>query len=162
MKTLEIVLILARARNCVIGRDGKLPWHIPADLKRFKALTLGAPMIMGRKTFETLPGLLPERRHIVLTRDEGWHAPGAEVAHTVETALALASDVPRVSIVGGAEIYALFLPFATRIEMTEIDLSPQGDATVPAFGPDWREEAREDHPETMCTPAFSFITLVRA
>src|SRR5438309_11869253 len=86
----RITLIVARAQNAVIGRDGKLPWHIPADLKRFKALTMGSAMVMGRKTFESLPGLLPGRRHIVLTRDRRWRVPGAEVAHDVEEALALA------------------------------------------------------------------------
>ena len=82
-----ITLIVARAQNGVIGRDGKLPWHLPADLKRFKALTMGSVMVMGRRTFDSLPGLLPGRRHVVLTRDPDWSAPGAEVAHSVEEAL---------------------------------------------------------------------------
>jgi len=89
-----ITLVVARARNGVIGRGGKLPWHIPADLKRFKALTMGTAMIMGRRTFESLPGQLPGRRHIVLTRDRSWHADGAEVAHSVDDALALAGGEP--------------------------------------------------------------------
>src|SRR5881397_3028688 len=89
-----ITLVVARAKNGVIGRDGKLPWHIPADLKRFKALTMGSVMVMGRKTFESLPGLLPGRRHIVLTRERGWSAQGAEVAHDVEEALALGRGEP--------------------------------------------------------------------
>ena len=82
-----ITIVVARAQNGVIGRDGKLPWHLPADLKRFKALTMGSVMVMGRKTFESLPGLLPGRRHVVLTRDRDWRAEGAEVAHSVEEAL---------------------------------------------------------------------------
>src|ERR1700712_1413789 len=107
-----ITLIVARADNNVIGLDGKMPWHIPADLKRFKALTSGKPMIMGRKTFESLPGLLPGRRHIVLTRDTNWTATGAEVVHDVAQALALSGD--DVSIIGGAEIYRLFMTKAHR------------------------------------------------
>jgi len=148
----KIVFVIARARNGVIGRDGALPWRIPEDLKRFKALTMGAPMIMGRKTFESLPKLLPGRRHLVLTRG-AWRAAGAEVAHTVEEALALVQS-PRVSIVGGAEIYRLFEPLADRIELTEVHGSPEGDTVVPPFE-GWREAAREDH------EGYSFVTLVR-
>ena len=148
----EIVLVVARADNGVIGRDGTLPWRLPEDLKRFKALTLGAPMIMGRKTFESLPGLLPGRRHIVLTRGP-WRSEGAEVAHTPDEALALAGG-PRVSVIGGAEIYRLFEPLADRIELTEVHASPDGDTVQPAFT-GWREAAREDHQE------YSFVTLVR-
>lgn len=148
----EIVLVIARADNGVIGRDGALPWRLPEDLKRFKTLTMGAPMIMGRKTFESLPGRLPGRRHIVLTRG-GWSADGAEVAHTVEGALALV-DGPRVSVIGGAEIYRLFEPIADRIELTEVHASPDGDTVQPPFT-GWREAAREDH------GGHSFVTLVR-
>ena len=101
-----ITFVLARADNGVIGRGGKLPWHLPADLRRFKALTMGKPMVMGRKTFESFPAPLPGRRHIVLTRDRDWHAEGAEVAHTPEKALALAGEV--VAVIGGAEVFALF------------------------------------------------------
>jgi dihydrofolate reductase len=97
----SLFLIYARAANGCIGRDGALPWHLPADLKRFKALTMGKPMIMGRKTFESLPGLLPGRRHIVLTRRERWDSTGAEVVRSVEEALALA-DSDDVAVIGGA------------------------------------------------------------
>jgi dihydrofolate reductase len=138
-----ITLIVARADNNVIGLDGKMPWHLPADLKRFKALTTGKPMIMGRKTFESLPGLLPGRRHIVLTRDANWSAPGAEIAHDVAEALALSG--PDVSIIGGAEIYRLFMAKADRIELTEIHTAPDGDTYLPDFGPEWREIVREAH-----------------
>src|SRR3954454_3634102 len=100
----RITLVVARAQNGVIGRDGKLPWHLPADLKRFKALTMASTMVMGRKTFESLPSVLPGRRHIVLTRDEGWHADGAETASDVQQALDLAGDEP-VSVIGGAQIF---------------------------------------------------------
>lgn len=148
----EIVLVIARAENGVIGRDGALPWHLPEDLKRFKALTMGAPMIMGRKTFESLPRLLPGRRHIVLTRGS-WRAEGAEVARTAEEALALV-DGPRASIVGGADVFRLFEPLADRIELTEVHGSIEGDIVVPSFA-GWREAAREDH------DGYSFVTLVR-
>jgi dihydrofolate reductase len=149
---------LARADNGVIGRDGKLPWHLPADLKRFKAQTIGRPMIMGRKTFESFPSPLPGRRHIVLTRDRGWTAHGAEVAHSVEEALELAGD--DAAVIGGTEVFALFLDRADRVELTEIHAIPEGDATVPEFT-GWREMAREDHPADDQRPAYSFVTLVR-
>ena len=152
-----ITLVLARAENGVIGRDGGLPWHLPADLRRFKALTLGKPMIMGRRTFESFPAPLPGRRHIVLTRDRAWSADGAEVAHTVDAALALAGDA--VSVIGGAEVFALFLDRADRVELTEVHGSPVGDVVVPALA-GWREVAREDHASTDEQPAYSFVTLV--
>ena len=142
----------------MIGRDGKLPWHLPADLKRFKAQTIGRAMIMGRKTFESFPSPLPGRRHIVLTRDRDWTAAGAEVAHSVEEALALAGD--DAAVIGGAEVFALFADCADRIELTEVHAEPEGDATVPAFA-GWRETAREDHPAEGDRPAYSFVTLVR-
>nr|AIA11989.1 Dihydrofolate reductase [uncultured bacterium] len=107
-----ITLLVARARNGVIGRDGRLPWHISADLKRFKALTMGSAMVMGRKTFESLPGVLPGRRHIVLTRDPNWTAHGAETARSIPEALDLAGE-ERVSVIGGAEIFAM-VPAACR------------------------------------------------
>lgn len=153
----EIVLIVARAQNGVIGVDGKLPWRIPADLRRFKQLTQGAPMIMGRKTFESLPGLLDGRRHIVLTRDKGWQEDGAEVAHSVEEALKLA-NAPHVSVIGGAEIYRLFLPVADRIELTEVAAAPEGDTLLEPLGPEWEEDAREAHDGE---PAYAFVTLKR-
>ena len=150
----EIVFYLARARNGVIGRDGQLPWRLPADLRRFKTMTLGKPMIMGRKTFEGFPSPLPGRRHIVLTRDRDWSAEGAEVAHSAADALAMAGDVAEVAVIGGAEVFALFLARADRIELTEVHDAPGGDAVVPAFD-GWREAAREDH------DGYSFVTLVR-
>jgi dihydrofolate reductase len=150
--TPEIVFVIARADNGVIGRDGALPWRIPADLKRFKALTMGAPMIMGRKTFDSLPGLLPGRRHIVLSRS-AWSAARAETAADVDSALALVAG-PRVSVIGGAEIYRLFMPLAHRIELTEVHCVPEGDTVMPPFA-GWREVAREDHGD------HSFVTLVR-
>jgi dihydrofolate reductase len=152
----EIVLYLARAQSGVIGRDGGLPWRIPADLKRFKAMTMGKPMVMGRKTFESFPSPLPGRRHIVLTRNAEWRAEGAEVARTPDDAVALAGDVPEVAVIGGAEIFRRFLPLADRIELTEVHGDHVGDVTVEAFGNAWRETAREDYDD------HSFVTLVRA
>lgn len=157
----EIVLYLARADNGVIGRDGALPWRLPADLKRFKALTMGKPMVMGRKTFEGFPAPLPGRRHIVLTRSRAWRANGAELVHSVADALELAGDVPEIAVIGGAEIFALFIDRADRIELTEVHFDAQGDAVVPAFGQEWREVAREDHAAAENAAAYSFVTLER-
>ena len=156
-----IAFHLARADNGVIGREGRLPWHLPADLRRFKARTMGKPMIMGRKTFESFPAPLPGRRHIVLTRHPGWHAEGAEVAHTPDEALALAGDASEIAVIGGAEIFALFLDRADRIELTEVHVAAEGDASVPGFGAGWHEIAREDHPAEGGRPAYSFVTLER-
>jgi dihydrofolate reductase len=157
----EISLVVARARNGVIGRDGKLPWHLPADLRHFKEVTMGTPMIMGRRTFESLPGLLPGRRHVVLTRDPAWSAEGAAVAHTIDEALA-AAGAEYISVIGGAEIFALFEPLATAVELTEIDADVAGDTLLPDFDPvAWREEAREDHPAEDGRPAYSFVRLER-
>jgi dihydrofolate reductase len=158
----EIILVLARAANGVIGVDGKLPWHIPADLRHFKQLTKDRPMIMGRKTFDSLPGLLEGRRHIVLTRDLEWEEEGAEVAHSREEALKLANG-PHVCVIGGAEIYALFLPLADRIEVTEVALSPDGDTRIDAFDKKvWNETGRIKHAADNGYPAFDFVTLQRA
>ena len=157
----EIVLVVAVADNGVIGSEGTLPWHLPADLRRFKALATGKPMIMGRKTFESLPGLLPGRRHIVLTRAAGWAEDGAERADSPQQALALA-NAPHIAVIGGAEIYRLFLPFADRIEWTEIHASPPGDTQFPAFDrSQWQEVFREAHPADGERPGFDFVTLLR-
>lgn len=158
----EITLVLARAANGVIGADGKMPWHLPADLRRFKQITMGRPMIMGRKTFDSLPAILEGRRHIVLTRDPEWQDEGAEPVATIGEALKLA-NAPHVMVIGGAEIYRLFLPLADRIELTEVALEPKGDAVIdyPAAS-DWQEIAREDHPaDDAGRPAYSFVTLTR-
>ena len=157
-----MTLVVARATNGVIGRDGTLPWRISSDLKRFKRLTMGSVMIMGRRTFDSLPGLLPGRRHIVLTRDRQWLAEGAEVAHSVKEALFLAGEEP-VSVIGGAEIFELLLPYADRLELTEVMGDIPGDTVMadPRAGGRWREVAREDHAAEGDTPAFSFVTLER-
>ena len=158
-----VTLVVARATNGAIGRNGDLPWRISADLKRFKALTMGSAMIMGRRTFDSLPRLLPGRRHIVLTRDRNWSARGAEVAHSVDEALSLAESEP-ISIIGGAEIFELFLPHADRLELTEVQGEIAGDTFMadPRTTGEWREVAREAHPAEGDTPAFTFVTLERA
>ena len=158
-----VMIVVARARNGVIGRGGKLPWHLPADLKRFKTLTMGSAMVMGRRTFESLPGLLPGRRHIVLTRDPGWSAQGAEVAHDVEHALRLAKG-ERVSVIGGAKIFELFLPLADTIELTEVLDDVPGDTIMPdpRASDEWREAWSEDHAAGDGGPAIRFVTLKRA
>ena len=158
MKGPPVTIVVARAQNGVIGRGGKLPWHISEDLKRFKALTMGSVMVMGRKTFESLPGLLPGRRHIVLTRDPDWQANGAEVARSVDQAFELAGD-ERVSVIGGADIFALFMPFASRVELTEVLADVEGDTFMPdpRQSGSWREASGEAHLEA--TPPFRFVTL---
>ena len=159
--TRDIFIIIARARDGTIASGGDVPWKISNDLKRFKRLTMGKPMIMGRKTFDSLPGLLPGRRHIVLTRQHGWSAPGAEVASTAEEALAMAGPGD-VAVIGGAEIAALFLPLATQLEITEVHEDTEGDVFMPAPGPEWREVFREEHPAKGGDPAYAFVTLERA
>ena len=157
----DITLIVARADNGVIGRDGKMPWHLPADLRRFKQLTMNRPMIMGRKTFDSLPALLEGRRHIVLTRDTAWEEEGAEPVHSVEAALRLANS-PHVMVIGGAEIYQLFLPLATRIELTEVHLDAAGDARIAYPDADlWQQAARDSHGTDNGRPAYDFVSFTR-
>ena len=156
-----ITLVVARASNGVIGKDGGLPWHVSADLKRFKALTMGTVLVMGRKTFDSLPKVLPGRRHIVITRNSGWRVDGVEVAHSVGEALAMAGD-ERVSVIGGAQVFGMFLPLAERIELTEVLADVAGDTFLedPRSTGEWREAARDDHPDD--DPPFRFVTLERA
>lgn len=139
-----------------------MPWHLPDDLRRFKAITTGRAMVMGRKTFESLPGLLPGRRHIVLTRDRSWLADGAEVAQDVGGALALAGSDP-VAVIGGAEIFALFEGLADQLELTEILADYDGDTILPdpRANPFWREVSRSEHAAIGGRPAYRFVTFVR-
>lgn len=154
----DIFFVIARADNGVIARDGQVPWRIKEDLKRFVGHTMGTPMIMGRKTFESFPAPLRGRRHIVLTRDRNWRADGAEVAHTVEEALDMAGEGD-ISVIGGAEILALFEPHATRFELTEVHEDAKGDVAIAYPGPEWTETAREERPGVDGWPAHSFVTL---
>jgi dihydrofolate reductase len=160
----SLSLIAAMARNRVIGIDNRLPWHLPADLQHFKATTLGKPMIMGRKTWESLPGLLPGRPHIVVSRDPAYVAEGARVAHTLEQAIALAGGVAgEVMLIGGANLYAQALPLADRLYLTLVDADVEGDAWFPAFDEaEWQLESRDDHaPDERNAYPYSFLTYRR-
>lgn len=146
---MKLALIAAVARNGIIGRDGALPWHLPEDQRHFRRLTTGHPVIMGRTTWESLPERfrpLPGRRNIVVTRNPAWRADGAEAAHSVDAALALASGADKAYVIGGGELYRAALPFADELVLTEIDRDFDGDARFP----DWdrsryREALRERH-----------------
>ncbi len=160
---MQLGVIYARARNGVIGVKGDLPWHLPEDLAHFKAVTQGCPVIMGRKTWDSLPPRfrpLPGRRNIVVTRQADWQAPGAERAGSLEQAFALCEGVPQAWVIGGAELYAQALPFAQVAEVTEIDRDYEGDAFAPTLGPQWAEAARQRH-EGAGGIAFSFVTYRR-
>jgi len=155
----EIVLVLAVADNGVIGKDGAIPWHISDDMKRFKALTMGHTVVMGRKTWESLPKKpLPGRVNVVVTRQADWQAEGATVAHSLGQATSGTSGM--VMIIGGAEIYERALPLASRIELTEVHRAFNGDAYFAFDRAGWKETAREDH----VTPdglRYSYVTLAR-
>ncbi len=160
----EITLVVAVAKNGVIGNDGGLPWRLPDDLKRFKQITLGKPVVMGRKTFESIGRPLAGRTNVVVTRNRGYRAAGCVVVHSLEDALAATVDVPEVCVIGGAELYTAALVLATRIELTEVDAAPDGDARFPPLArTGWREIAREPHgTDERHAHAFAFVTLVRA
>jgi dihydrofolate reductase len=145
-----ISFVVAVARNGVIGREGGLPWHISSDLKRFKEITMGKPVIMGRKTWDSLPRKpLPGRRNIVITRQPRFLAEGADVVATAEEALNLCAGAPEVAVIGGGEVYRLFWPMVDRLYLTEVDLEVEGDTHFPALDPaEWREVAREVHPRS--------------
>lgn len=165
----RIVLVAAVAKNGVIGRDNQLIWRLKSDMKHFRALTMGKPMIMGRKTFDSIGKPLPGRRTIILTRDAAFRVEGAEVAHSLDAARALAAKaaaemgVDEIMVVGGAEIYAAFLPEASRLEITEVMLEPEGDAFFPAISPtDWAETRREAHQRSADDEAeFVFLRFER-
>lgn len=156
------------ARNRVIGQGGGMPWRISADLRYFKALTMGKPMIMGRKTFESIGRALPGRANIVVTRRAGFTADGIIVAGDFESArreaerIASTDGVHEIMVVGGGEIYAGALPIADRIYMTEVDIDAEGDVFFPPLDrPHWHEAARTAHPPTDDAPGFSFVVLER-
>lgn len=152
------------ARNRVIGRDNKLPWRLPADLQHFKQLTLNKPIVMGRKTWESLPGLLPKRRHIVVTRQSDYAVDGAETAADLESAIALAGDVDEVMIVGGATLYEQALPIADRLYMTLIEADVEGDASFPDFDTDAWEVIEETSAaaDEKNRYALTFLTMERS
>jgi dihydrofolate reductase len=153
-------MIFARSANGVIGSNNAMPWHLPEDLTHFKRLTLGWPVIMGRKTWDSLPPKfrpLPGRSNIVITRQPGWRENGAEPAASLAAALALCRQSEEVWVIGGAQIYAQAEPLAQRIEVTEIAQDFAGDAFAPRLGPGWIETARENHASSNGLK-FSFIT----
>ncbi|MDP3540681.1 MAG: dihydrofolate reductase [Azonexus sp.] len=144
----EIVIIAAVAKNGVIGKDNQLLWNIPEDMAHFKALTQGHTVLMGRKTWESLPARfrpLPGRRNIVISRQKDYSAPGAQLAHSLEAGIALASTGDTVFVIGGAEIYEQAMAVADRLELTEIEQSPEGDAWFPKFSPEkWRKSTSDE------------------
>lgn len=144
----RVSFVVAVSRNGVIGRNGGLPWHISTDLKRFKAITMGKPLIMGRKTWESLPKKpLPGRLNIVITRQKNYQAEGATVVADLPSALAAAGEVEEICIIGGGEIFEMFLAQTDRIYLTEVDLEVDGDAFFPPIDPkQWTETEREIHP----------------
>ncbi|MCB2263032.1 MAG: dihydrofolate reductase [Candidatus Thiosymbion ectosymbiont of Robbea hypermnestra] len=140
-----VSIIAAVAENRVIGRDNRLPWHLPADLAHFKRLTLNKPILMGRRTWESLPGPLPRRTHIVITRDPSYRAPGGIPAGSPREAIAAAGSVPELMVIGGAGIYRTLLPLARRMYLTRVAATPEGDVRFPDWDPaGWREVAREE------------------
>ncbi len=158
-----ISIIVAMAENRVIGNDNALPWHLPADLKHFKAMTLGKPIIMGRKTWESLPGKLPGRAHIIISSNPEYVAEGCVVVDSLEAALEAAGAVPEVMIVGGAMLYAQALPVADRLYITVVETEVEGDASFPEYDrSQWQEQACERHTSDERNPyAYRFLTLSR-
>ena len=159
----EIVLVVAVARGGVIGADGALPWHLPADLAHFKRLTLGHAVIMGRATFESIGKPLPQRLNIVLTRRADFAPAGVEVVANLSDAYArAAAHGGPAMVIGGAKVFEQALADARRIELTEVHADVAGDTHFPALGADWREQAREEHPADARNPhAYSFVTYRR-
>ncbi len=161
---MQINLIYARADNGIIGKDGVMPWHLPEDLAHFKELTQGRPVIMGRKTWDSLPERfrpLPDRINIVVTRQEVWQQEGAKPATSLEDALQIAGQsADTVWVMGGAQIYAQALPLAHRVEVTEIHREFEGDVYAPTLGPEWKEIARSNQVAANGL-SFSFVTFER-
>lgn len=160
----RISLIAAMTDRRIIGHDGGMPWHLPDDLRHFKALTMGKPVLMGRKTFESIGRPLPGRRNIVISRKGVPDMAGIEVAGSLEEALARADDgtTEEIMVIGGGEIYRLALPRAERIYLTHIEIDAPGDTVFPEIDPRiWHEVARVSHPARDGRPAYSFVTLER-
>jgi dihydrofolate reductase len=157
-----ISMIVAMAENRAIGKDNDLPWHLPADLKHFKALTMGKPMIMGRKTFDSIGRPLPGRRTIVVTRNMQWYTEGVDAADSLEGAIQMAEMAEEIMIVGGAQIYAQAMVHADRLYVTEVALKIDGDAYFPQIdASEWSETARQSFPAEDGKPAYAFVTYER-
>jgi dihydrofolate reductase len=157
-------IVVAVSENNVIGKDNQLVWHLPADLKHFKNTTMGHPILMGRKTFESIGKPLPGRKSIVITRQEDYKAEGCLIAHTVQEAIEKAKELDdQVYIIGGAEVYKQALPYVDTIELTKIHHSFDGDTYFPAIkDEEWKIEAKEEHfPDDKNKYSYSFITLTR-
>lgn len=157
---MKLHLILARSANGVIGRDGVMPWHLPEDMANFKKITLGKPVIMGRKTWDSLPPSfrpLPGRLNIVITRQKDWSAEGAKTASSLFEAMGMCPLDGNAWVIGGAEIYKLAMPLASSAVVTEIDASFEGDTLAPSFGPNWKEVSRESHTSSTGLK-FAFVT----
>ncbi len=157
---LQLKLIVARARNGVIGKGGALPWHLPQDMAHFRQKTMGHPVIMGRKTWDSLPARfrpLPGRTNIVVTRQAAWHAEGAQRAGSLQQAIDLCGDQPCAWVIGGAQLYESAMALATEAHVTEIDADFEGDAYAAAFSAPWRERTRDAHVSADGL-AFSFVT----
>ncbi|HVE89638.1 MAG TPA: dihydrofolate reductase [Burkholderiaceae bacterium] len=157
----SITLIAARARNGVIGRNNQIPWKIPGEQAYFKKMTMGHPIVMGRKTWESIGRALPGRRNIIVTRDRSFAAPDAEVAGSLDEALALAGGT-EVFVIGGAQLYAGAMPRAHRIMLTEIDADFDGDTKMPPLDHGWRETSRDHHAPTSDRPfGYAFVVYER-
>lgn len=142
---MRLTAVVAATENDVIGRDNGMPWHLPADLKHFKDVTLGSPVLMGRKTFEAIGRPLPGRRNLVLSRDATFAPPGVEVVRSLDEAIGLAGDVPELMVIGGAALYALALPRIERVHLTRLHMRVDGDAYFPMLPPsEWREVSRSE------------------
>jgi dihydrofolate reductase len=160
----QLHLVFARSTSGVIGVDGGLPWHLPEDLAHFKRTTLGCPVIMGRKTWDSLPPKfrpLPGRTNVVVTRQADWEGTGALRADSLQQAMAQCGEAAHVWVIGGAQLYALALPLASTAVVTEIETDVAGDAFAPSFGPDWQETAREEH-RAANGLRYRFLTLTRS
>ena len=162
---MRIAMIAAMAKDRVIGKDNQMPWYLPADLQHFKRVTLGKPVIMGRKTYESIGKALPGRRNIVISRDENYHLDDAEVVKSPEQALSAAGSVEEVMIIGGGAIYQAFLPHCERLYLTHIHADIPGDTRFPDYrvsGAGWQEIAQEVHPADEKNPyRMTFSTLQR-
>lgn len=158
---MRLILIAALSENRVIGQNNTLPWHLPDDLKQFKALTLGKPIIMGRKTFDSIGKPLPKRRNIILTRNPDYHVEDCEIAHDLPSALALVKDEPEVMIIGGEKIFSLTLPQADTLLLTLVHQHIDGDAYFPEWDPAlWEECDRTEHAaDAQHAVSFSFVRL---
>lgn len=159
---MKVSLIAALSKNLVIGNEGKIPWHLPEDLKRFRAITLGKPVIMGRKTYESIGRLLPGRPNIILTRTPDYRVEGAYVVASLEEGLKIAENLSaeEVFVIGGGEIYRLAMPIADRLYLTYVNQTYEGDSTFPEWNPtDFQIEAQEDHADAAIP--FKYVTLRR-